>query len=155
MDDVRFDALTRAVAAPSRRGFFRLLGGGLAAAVGLGVAREPAAAQSCSRWVLSGGRKKTEPIEVDDRIIIYLNGDLIYSDRNDRSEIYPPFRFRARRGDRLRIVARDEQSPCYKMDPLYLQCASNGDPRRLTPGVIEVCGQSAPKGKFFDETFRI
>jgi len=155
MDDVRFDALTRAAAGRSRRGFFRLLGGGVVAAVGLGMARGPASAESCSRWVLSGGRKKTEPIEVDDRIIIYLNGDLVYGDRTDRSEIYPPFRFSARRGDRLRIVARDGQTPSYKMDPLYLHCARDGEPRRLSRRVAEVSGQTSPKGKFFDETFRI
>lgn len=157
MDDAAFDALARVAGrASNRRRVLALLGGGMAAAVAAGPGRGAAAQERCDRWVLSGGPEGTEPIGVDDQLFVYLNGDRIYGARDQEAGFRPPLVFRARRGDKLKVAARDTNEPCYQLNALYLGCyRSNADSRRLDRGVTQTCGQSRPKGIFFSKTFTV
>ncbi len=140
----------------SRRQLGRLLGAaslsGLLAHMGY---RDAGAGDRCRKFVLSGGPATTEAIEVDDNLSVYVNGKKVFGHRHDRAGAISPITFRGRTGDKLRLVARDVETPCYQLDPLYLTCASGGDARRLTRGVEQTCGRTRPAGVFFDETYKI
>ena len=114
------------------------------------------AARRCRRWALSGGPEADDLIEVDDQIYVYLNGDKKYGDKDDTAGPVAPVRFRANRGDRLRIIAKDVEAPCYQLKRLYIHCVrGRGQSRRLTSGVAEDCGNALPKGEFFNEVYTI
>ena len=156
MDTDRFDDLTRSLAAPaSRRRALKLFGGGaLGAALGLlGRGEARAYPNTCRRFVLSGGRRPDQGIYVDDDLEVRLNGVPILLDENALSDTHPPITFRARAGNRLRIIATDAEPFCHHLDNLYLHCRTGGAPRRLS-NEISGCPDVAV-GKFFDKTFTI
>ncbi len=68
------------------------------------------------------------------------------------ASIFDPIEFRARPGDRLRVVATNAGG-CASITPLYLRCATGGEKRRLDDGFAEVC--DAPDGVFYDKVFKI
>jgi ribosomal protein S28E/S33 len=137
-----------------------LLGGAVAAVLVGGRAAAETDAQEtperrCREFVLSGGPVATEPIEVDDNLFVYVNRDLVFGDRAARAGAVAPIAFRAKRGDKLRIVARDVVAPCRQLDPLYLHCASGGAPRRLFRGFAQDCDNENAAGAFVTKTYKI
>lgn len=164
VDGAKFDAVTRRLAeGSSRRRALRLLGGAVAAALVGGraaagtdaqVPREARGAR-CRDFVLSGGPLADEPIEVDDNLFVYVNRELVFGDRADRAGAVPPIAFGARRGDKLKIVARDVVAPCRQLDPLFLHCATGGAPRRLFRGVAQECDNEDAVGVFVNKTYKI
>jgi hypothetical protein len=161
MDRRRFDTLARAAARETRRDTLRLLGralaGGVLATLGRGQTR--AYNDNCRRFTLSAGQNERKEIDVDDDLIVYLNDEKIFKDRDGvigiGLEPIEPIKFKARVGDKLRIVAKDGQGPCFSLSPLWLHCRDGGSPKKLTKGVEEDCDPERPPKKFFDETFRI
>lgn len=162
MNEARFDdAIRRWVMAGTRRGALRLLGGVvIGGLVGIGRRGEAAAFPAgCRRFTLSGGKKRGKEIDVDDDLSVYVNGDRIFRDEDGvigiDLEAIEPIKFRARVGDRLRIVATDGEGPCRSLSALWLHCKDGGEARRLTSGVAETCREGRPARTFFDETYRI
>jgi hypothetical protein len=137
------------------------VGGALVGACLTTVAYRPATAydKTCERFLLSGSKNPKREIDVDDDLIVFLNGESIFRDRDRVIGInlvaIEPIRFRANVGDKLRIVAKDGEGPCRSLSPLWLHCREGGSPRRLTVGVAESCVDGRPPRKFFDETFKI
>lgn len=164
MDGARFDAVTRRLAeGSSRRRALRLLGGAVAAALVGGRTAAETDAQDpregrlarCRDFVLSGGPLATEPIEVDDNLFVYVNKELVFGNRADRAGAVAPIAFGAKRGDKIKIVARDVITPCRQLDPLYLHCASGGAPRRLFRGVAQDCDNENAAGVFVSKSYKI
>lgn len=157
MDGHSFDALTRSVSRlTSRRQAVRLLGGALIGGVGALAVQRAEAARRCRKWAISGGSDPDDPIGVDDQIYVYRSGEKIYGRRGDRAGFYSPITFRADRGDKLRIIARDVELPCYQLNQLHLHCIrGRGESRRLTSGVPQACGNTRPRGEFFNEVYTI
>jgi len=164
MDNAVFDAAVRRCStAGSRRAALRLIGGALAGgvvgAVGRNAPGVAAYPNSCRRFILSGGPNRKREIDVDDDLAVYVNDRRIFNDRDGvigiGLEPIEPIGFRARVGDRIRIVARDGEGPCRSLSSLWLHCRDGGDGRRLTRGVRETCRPNRRPGVFFDETFRI
>ncbi|MGH2617746.1 MAG: hypothetical protein ACRDJC_21165 [Thermomicrobiales bacterium] len=155
-----FDALTRLIVAEiSRRGVLTtpLAAFGVASMLGA----ENAAAKKkrkkkkrLRQWILSGGPDPTEEIEVDDDLKVLRNGQIVFEDDNGGDDSHDPIAFKARKGDRLKIVAFDAQANCHRLSPLYLHPESGGSPRKLSDDVPLTCPNVAV-GEFFHETFRI
>ena len=168
MDGARFDAVTRRLAAgSSRRGALRILGGAITATLVGGRIGETDAQEDevespreargarCRDFVLSGGPLATEPIEVDDNLFVYVNKELVFGNRADRAGAVAPIAFGAKRGDKIKIVARDVVTPCRQLDPLYLHCATGGAPRRLFRGVAQDCDNENAAGVFVSKSYKI
>lgn len=157
MDGATFDAVTRRLAeGSSRRRAVRLVGGAVAALVvgGRSAAGADAQGARCRSFVLSGGPSPDEPIEVDDSLFVFVNRDRVFGKRANRAGAVAPVAFKAKRGDKLKIVARDEEAPCQQLDPLFLHCATGGEPRQLSEGIAQTC-EAAETGVFFKQTFTI
>ncbi|MDQ3779845.1 MAG: hypothetical protein M3354_04755 [Chloroflexota bacterium] len=157
MDGRSFDAITRSISnGTSRRNALRLLGGALAGGAGALAIGRADAARRCRRWALSGGPEADDLIVVDDQIYVYVNGEKIYGRRGDRAGQYPPILFRANRGDRLRIIAKDVEEAFYELGPLHLHCVrGRAESRRLTRGVARTGPNARAKGEFFNEVYTI
>ncbi len=168
MDGKDFDRLTRAmVGSASRRQVAKLLGGGVVGGL-LGVAglRPAGAAYSrrCTRFALSGGRSPETNIEVDDYIVVRLNGNrlVVKKDGGQPDDMVAgprdPVRFYARRGNVLRVQAFDTGYRRY-LGKLYLHCLEGGE------GFQQIFASKLPidrnsndpdgVGEFFDEEYKI
>ncbi len=106
--------------------------------------------------VLSGGESPAITMRVDDDIQVWLNDEIIYTDGDSRADVpLPPMKpFRARNGDRLRIVALDTAA-CRYLSPIYLHRLKDGFTQILTPGVQAACDWATGGRPFFDETYEI
>jgi len=162
MDGSVFDRLTRLVAtrAPRRRviasaltaiGATRLLAAGGAEAQTKVAGKKK---NRCRKWILSGGRDPGRDNFVDDDVKVLVNGEVVFEDDDGEWGAFGPLTISARKGDRLRIIAEDDQADCHRLEPLWLRCKRGGSPRRLSNGVPETCPGVAV-GVFFDETFTI
>jgi hypothetical protein len=162
MDEATMDGLARRLAGRThRRSALRGVGGALAGGVLAALRLGPTRAYSdrCERFSLSAGKNPNKEIDVDDDLTVYLNGERIFRDNDGvigiGLEPIEPIHFRAKVGDKLRVVAKDGQGPCRSLSPLWLHCRDGGSPKKLTNGVDEDCKDGRPPRTFFDETFRI
>lgn len=162
MEGSIFDMIARRFsAAVSRRGALRAIGGVAVGSLGVAITGDEAAAYSstCRRFILSGGKRRGKEIDVDDDLTVYVDGEAIFEDEDrkigNNLVAIEPIKFKARVGDKLRIVATDGQGPCRSLSQLWLHCKEGGEPRRLTRGVAETCVEGRPADTFFDKTFRI
>ncbi len=163
MDNASFDTLARLTAADtSRRGALRSAFASVLAGFGAAAlleTREAAAKKKkkkkrLRRWLLSGGPDPTAEIEVDDDLKVLRNGQIVFEDDDGGDDSHDPIAFKARKGDRLKIVAFDAQANCHRLSPLYLHPESGGAPRKLSDDIPLTCPNVAV-GTFFHETFRI
>ena len=157
MDSARLDRLARSPArCTTRRGAVRLLGGGLVGALLATGRGRPAAALAPRRaYILSGGPDQTDTIFVDDDLTVLRNGNVVFKENDEGSSTVLPISFRARRGDVLRIRARNAQS-CIELSPLYLHRVSDGNVRKLHRGIPFDCSSAASRvGVFFDKRYTI
>jgi hypothetical protein len=92
---------------------------------------------------------------VDDDVIVYLNGKVIYSDLNGSVSYIPDITFSAKRGDVLRVVGIDTYGVCSQMPPLVITRASDGAEQRISEGSPNACGENPPGLIFFDLSFTI
>ena len=156
MNDSAFDTWSRSAATRlSRRRALTFVGAAIVPGILALLGRNGGAAfdRTCKKFILSGGPAASEPIEVDDNLFVYVNGKKVFGDR--LAGALPPVTFRARVGDKLKIVAEDVKPTYYQLDPLYLHCATGGEARRLTRGVAKTGPQNRAVGIFFKETYKI
>ncbi len=114
----------------------------------------------CTSWILSSGPGGEGLIEVDDDLVISLNGGVIFADQNgSENHDIAPIAFEAKCGDSLRVEGYNTFAPVQSLSPLWLTCASDvDDTRKLTDGIYD---DNAPgpgpdnPNKFFDQTFTI
>ena len=106
---------------------------------------------SLKDYVLSGGVSQTAQIGADDDFEIYINDTLAFSNMDGTSNGSDPFKFKAKKGDSIRIVGYNTIPPCAILSPFYLHQGSSF--QILTEGYPQNCG--VPIGKFFDKTFII
>ena len=156
MNDSAFDGLTRSIGTHvSRRRVLTFVGGAIGGGILILFGWNGTAAhdRTCKKFILSSGPTSSEPIEIDDNLFVYVNGKKVFGDR--LAGVLPPITFRAKVGDKLKIVAEDVKPSYYQLDPLYLHCATGGDARRLTRGVARTGPQNRAAGIFFKETYKI
>ena len=165
MDDRMLAGVSRSLATGApRRAALRLLAGGLAAAALGGTRPRPARAYpaTCTRFVLSGGRGITDPIHADDDLRVTVAGRAVLDDCDGGANIHPSVWFEGRRGDTLRVVARDAQAPSRGLSDLWLHCRENngGSPVWVVQGRAKTTASKAKwerwrrrsGGVFVDET---
>ena len=89
----------------------------------------------------------------DDDVTVYLNGTIIFQDKNIATDAFPPVVFWAKPGDNLRIVATDSAGTCHYLTPLKITKGQSSTP--LTgSSVPQVCDHLAPStNAFFDQTY--
>ena len=114
----------------SRRGVIAALGGLLAVFNGSVV--DAMYSDACTRFRLTGGRRRDSKIAVDDRLVVFLGGNKIW-DTGPNAGDFGPFDFYARKGMTLGLAAYDNYEPKYELSALYLHCIAGGTgKRRLT-----------------------
>lgn len=97
---------------------------------------------TCTGFVLAGGPDATEPIHVDDDLLL-LNDAPIFVDEDGGTNVLAPIPFQAAAGDRLTVVARDTAACGRQIGALWLHCADGGEPRFLSAGQNLGCDEAA------------
>ena len=172
MDNSKFDQLARRL---SRRGALGAVTAGvLGGVLGIGAAREAQAAfpRDCRYFAISGGEGIRDRFIYDDDMTITLikeNGDRVSILRDNDGMIgknghsVARKTFEARRGDEIRVTARDRTANCRSMSPLYLHCCTTStcsvsrENQRLTSGYAERCTSMRTwrPSVFFNEVWTI
>lgn len=167
VDGADFDRVLRTMAtSASRRQAVKVLGGGVAGGL-LGMVgfrrTEAAYSRRCTRFVLSGGQSPRANIEVDDYIVVRLNGNrlVVKKDGGQPDDMVAgprdPVRFYARRGNVLRVQAFDTGYRRY-LGKLYLHCIEGGEGFQqifASKLPIDRNGDAQGAGEFFDEEYTI
>ena len=91
-------------------------------------------------------------LNVDDQILVYLNGVQIYSS-SGTSGAFPPVSFEAEIGDVLRVVAQDIYGFYLGLGPLWL--SSGAKTKQLSNGYPATYVGPGGVGIFYDESFNI
>lgn len=92
---------------------------------------------------------------VDDDITIYLNGSILFEDKNIATDAFPPLNFQAKPGDTLRIVATDSAGTCHYLTPLKI---SKGSENMSLDGtsILQICDGMAPSTTpYLDRTYTL
>jgi len=71
-------------------------------------------------YTISGGDTLFDYWNVDDDVVIMLDGTAIFSDTNDTQDNHPPIEFEAEKGATIRIVATDVNACEQRIDALTL-----------------------------------
>lgn len=112
----------------------------------------------CQVWILSSGPGGAGLIEVDDDLVVSVNGTVVFADLDGgENHDISPFKLEANCGDTLRVEAYNTFAPVQSLSPLWLTCASDTSvTRKLTDGIYD---DNAPgpgpdnPNKFFDESY--
>ncbi len=116
------------------------------------------------RYIISGGKHKTDKIVVDDDLRIALNDHQMLL--NDMDRIRSNYDWAKYKGEpiiffsddvqRLRVLARDVTCCTYSLSPLYLH-RPDGTVLKLTDGVKEKKYErsAGPRSLFFKETYEL
>ena len=169
MNMAAFDGMARKAGQGfTRRRVIRLLGtaaAGVVAGVGLsgpapakrkrGKKRPKPKQVACTSWILSGGPDPTTRIEVDDDLVVAINGITFLDDANSKGSSLSPLAFMANVGDELGILAYDAVPSCRSLSPLWLHCATTGQKRQLFAGNSDGCASGRTAGFFVKEFFTI
>lgn len=92
---------------------------------------------------------------VDDDVTIYLNGEILFEDKNIATDAFAPLKFHAKTGDTLRIVATDSAGTCHYLTPLKISIGNFNMPLSGT-SIRQVCDYLAPNTTpFFDQTYTL
>lgn len=91
-------------------------------------------------------------LNVDDQILVYLNGVQIYAS-SGTSGAFPPVSFEAEIGDVLRVVAQDIYGFYLGLGPLWL--SSGAKTKQLSNGYPATYVGPGGVGIFYDESFNI
>jgi hypothetical protein len=84
----------------------------------------------------------------DDDVTMYLNGSIIFQDKNIATDAFPPVVFWAKPGDTLRIVATDTAGTCHYLTPLKITNGQASTPLTGT-SVPQVCDYLPPSSTPF------
>jgi hypothetical protein len=92
---------------------------------------------------------------VDDDVTVYLNGKIIFEDKNKATDAFQPLNFEAKSGDQLRIAATDSAGTCHYLTPLKISIGNFNMPLSGT-SIRQVCDYLAPSTTpFFDQTYTL
>jgi hypothetical protein len=134
-----------------------------------GKARETGFSAKCERFLISAGPSKTDRFKhIDDDLFIELlpaagNPRVLFKDDNDAPNgpggSHPTVDpFTAQVGDRIRIVARNEEAGGCELDDIWLHCleGKGGSVKLLDAVTPKECKKDANTvGVFLDTTVRI
>jgi hypothetical protein len=110
--------------------------------------------QACTTWILSGGPNPTDPIGVDDNLLIWIaGGKVIVQDGDNMAKPVPAVPFEAQVGDGMWVHASDAGG-CRSLSPLWLHCAATGQKKQLFPGWSSTGCNHSP-GLFIKQHFYI
>lgn len=121
----------------------------VAASMGLGAGGVAAISAGAGQsWILAGGWSSTDPIKVDDKLDVHVNGVFV------GSPYYRPLTFRACPFDKLRLVATNLTCCNAELGPVFLHNPATGQvSAALFPLDSGFNGHAI--GVFYDQTFTV